>query len=228
VLVEEESKWFWDNRQPALCKATQEEKDLAAKQSAFYSTMTQAYQSQFTKQSAILDAINAVWKPVMEAGSDQYGFTDAEDTALRTQATEGTAAEYKKAQQAVQQSMSARGGGNELLPSGVDEQIKSSVAASAASDQSARNLNITQQGYERGYQKFLAATNALSGVGTQYNPLGYASSSIDAGNSAFNSAQTIAMQDSAWTGMLGGMLGSLGGAAITGGFNMAAAGKKPK
>jgi hypothetical protein len=34
------------------------------------------------------------------------------------------------------------------------------------------------------------------------------------------------MQDSAWTGMLGGMLGSLGGAAITGGFNLASAGKK--
>jgi hypothetical protein len=122
--------------------------------------------------------------------------------------------------------MSARGGGNELLPSGVDEQIKGSIASSAAADQASKNLAITQQGYERGYQKFLAATNALSGVGTQYNPLGYASMGLQAGDSAFNSAKTIAMQDSAWTGMLGGLVGSLGGAAITGGFGLAGAKKK--
>lgn len=210
VLAEDESSCFEYTGQTALCKASQEERDLAQKQAAFYSTMTAAYNTQFSKQSAILDAINAVWKPVLDAGVDQYGFTPEQDTALRTQATEGTAAEYKKAQQAVQQSMSARGGGNELLPSGVDEQIKSTIASSAAADQSAKNLNITNQGYERGYQNFLAATNALSGAGAQYNPLGYADANIKAGDSAFNSAQTIAMQDSAWTGMLGGMVGSIG------------------
>jgi hypothetical protein len=226
VLAEDESSSFSYEGPIASCKATQEEKDLQAQQAAFYKTQTQWAEQQYGKQSAITDAITKAWKPIMDAGADQYGYTAAEDTALRTQATEGTAAEYKKAQQAVQQSMSSRGGGNELLPSGVDDQIYGSLAASAASDQASKNLDITNKGYDLGYNKFLAASNALNGNANTLNPLGYTTAATNAGSSAFDMASTIQQQDSAWQGMLGGLAGSLGDAAITGGFSLAGAGKK--
>lgn len=221
-ILESESEWYEYSGPLAECKgATQQMTAVSAAQDAFYNVLTSNYQTQFAKQSAILDSLNAVWGPILRAGPGQTGFTKPQETALRTQATEGTGAEYQKALKAVQANQATRGGGTAVLPSGFDETLKAQVATAAAADEANKQLDITKANYERGYQNFLAAGNVLSGVGTQYNPVGYAGSANTAGADAFASASEIQKANAAaspW-GIVGGILGGQTGAAIVkGGF----------
>lgn len=210
----------------ALAKgATSEEKSLDAQQAAlaqqeaqFYSTLQSTFQQQFAQQTAILNTLQSVWGPIFQAGPSQEGFSQQEKSALTTQAMEGTSSEYQKALQATNDAIAARGG-DSFLPSGADAQVRANVATAAAQNQSQENLNIQQADYERGYQNFLAASNALSGVSTQYNPLGYAGTANQGGgtaaggfNDAFQSASTIQQQDQA-ASPIGAISGAIGGAA---------------
>src|ERR1035437_8537594 len=90
---------------------------LSQQQAQFYQTLQDSYQKQFAGQSAILDALKTAWSPILAAGPGQKGFTTEQETALRTQATEGTASEYAKAATATKEGMAARGGGTVSLPS---------------------------------------------------------------------------------------------------------------
>lgn len=201
--------------QVAECKgATSAETSLQQSQAQFYDLLRADYAQQFAGQQAILKAITAAWGPILKAGPGQYGFTSAEDTALRTQAKESTATAYQNAAKAVNEGFAAAGGGNELLPSGAQAQIQSQVATGAAESEASKNLGITEAGYERGYQEFLAATNAMTGNASLYSPTSYAGEANSAGTAAFNSAQAIQQADAAaspW-GAVGGILGGAAGA----------------
>jgi len=204
----------------AECKgATGEEKALQAKQAAFYDTMTESYKTQFAGQSAILKSLTDAWTPILQAGPGQKGFTAAQETALRTMAKEGTAAEYQHALKATKAGMAARGMGQEVIPSGADEQILGSIAAESAAKQAEQQLGITQANYERGYQLFTGATQALMGTAPIYSPTGFAGEATGAGKEAFSSAKTIQEQAAAGSpwGAIGGILGGAA-SAFTGGF----------
>jgi hypothetical protein len=204
----------------AWCKgATDQQNQLEASQSAFYSTLTQDYSKQFANQQNVLNSLKAAWAPVLAAGPGQYGFTAAEDTALRTEATQGTANSYQQAQKALNNQFAARSGGDTYLPSGTEAQLNSTVASNAANQISSENLGITTAGYDRGYNLFQAASNVLGGVAGQYNPTGYSSSANTAGSDAASTANQIQQADAAsspW-GAIGGILGGAAGA-FTGGL----------
>lgn len=193
--------------------ATSEQKALEQSQQNFYNTLTQNYNTQFANQQAIFSAIKAVYDPVLNAGPNQYGFSQAEDTTLRTQATEGTAANYRSALQSTAEKLAASGGGNSFLPSGAAADINARIAGSAAGQESEQQLGITKAGYEVGRENFQNATNAEMGVAAGYNPLGYAGATTSAGNSAFNMASEIQKANAAaspW-GTIGGLVGGLAG-----------------
>lgn len=193
--------------------------DQSAAQSAMANltaSLTANYNVAFGAQSAILQAVNAAFKPIVDAGINQYGFNKAEDTALRTQASEGTAQNYAQAAKSVGDSLAARGGGNNLLPSGAEESIKANVAGAAAESESNKQLGITSAGYETGRQNFLAATSGDMSVAQMYNPLGYANAAEGAANSQFNMATSLYNQKKAaspW-GTIGGLVGGLAGSAL--------------
>jgi hypothetical protein len=230
----------------ALCKgATSQEKnqqqaeaDLAKKQASFFDTMTTSYGQMFAGQNAILSALKTAFQPILEAGPGQYGYTKAEDRALRTQASEGTGASYKMAKQAVAEGQAASGG-DAFIPKGATAEVNAQLASTAAAQEAQQQLGITTQGYEIGRQNFGQAASALGGVAGMMNPTGYAGASTGAGSSAagtgkdaFEMASTIQQQNAAaspWNivgGVLGGAL-QTGLGVFTGGLsNIALAGLK--
>jgi hypothetical protein len=201
---------------------SQSQQQLAASQQQFYSTLQNSYAQTFAGQQAILSSLKSAWSPILSAGPGQYGFTPAEDSAMRSQVTQSTAGNYAQASRALNEGMAAKGGDAQIT-SGANAQLDASVAQAAAGQQSAENLGITQAGYAQGLQNFNAASSVLGGVANYMNPTGYISGANQAGSSAFGSATTNyneAQAASPWnavSGILGGALG-VGLDAFTGGI----------
>lgn len=193
-----------------LNKASAAQTEISKEQAAFYKTLTDSYSKAFAGQQAIISSITTAWAPILAAGITQYGFSAAQDTALRTQASEGTAANYAAANKAVNETLAARGGGNVMIPSGAEASIQASIAGAAAESESEKQLNITNTGYQIGRANYLAASNALSGAAELENPAGFAGTANQSGNDAFNSATTIYNQGNT-LGMIGGMVGGIAG-----------------
>lgn len=204
------------------------EKDIAKGQQDMYKTLNDNYKTTFSGQQNILTSLQSAFSPIMAAGIGQYGFTPAEDAALRTQASAGTAGAYKQAAQATGERFAGAGGGNEFLPTGAADKAQREVALAAAGQESSQQLGITTAGYEQGRQNFLTAAGEDQQVAAQLNPIGYAGQSTSAGSSAFSSADTIYQEEQAaspWNivgGVLGGAL-QTGIGAFTGGIGMAGA-----
>lgn len=192
--------------------ATAAETQLQGQQSAFYSTLTDVFNTQFDQQSAILASLNGAMQPILAAGANQYGFSPAEDAAYRSAATDATAAQYSNAAKTLGQNISAASG-NVMIPSGAAGQLEGNLAQTAAQQESSQQLGITEAGYAQGRSNYGLAATTLSGVASQYNPTGYAGSATSAGTSAFNSAETIQKTNAAaspW-GAIGGILGGVAG-----------------
>lgn len=192
------------------------EKQLQQQQASFYQTLTQSYQQQFANQNAILQTLQTSFNPIIQAGPNQYGFSAQEDTALRTQSSEQTSREFANALTTQEESMAARGGGNDMLPSGAEAAIEANIRGQEASTESGRQLGITEAGYQKGTQDYWSAVNAESGVAKAYDPTGYIAGSNTAGENAFSSADKIYQEEQAaspW-GAIGGTLGGIAGAAI--------------
>lgn len=242
--------WNWADKKPVLIAensrlyigpvlqtkgASSDQKALEKSQAGFYEALKAQQSAAFGQQQALFSAIRNVYDPIIAAGPNQYGFAGAEDRALRTQATEGTAAGYRAAEKATSEALAARGGGNTFLPSGAEADIHARVAGAAAGQESEQQLGITKAGYDVGRQAFDKATGVEMGVATGYNPLGYAGAATGAGSSAFNMATEIQKANAAaspWGtigGIVGGALGSFAGNPAIGGFlgNAGSANKGP-
>lgn len=190
-----------------LCKATDQQNQLASEQANFYQTLTQNYQQQFASQTAILQSLQAAYAPILAAGPGQQGYTPTQLAAINTSATENNANQFRNAKIAIQNDTATAGGGDKYLPSGAAAQLGASVDIAAATNQANAMNNITQQNYALGLQNFNNAAQVLGGVSSQYNPLGYAGASTQAGGQAFQEATTIQQENSAWEGELGGIIG---------------------
>lgn len=199
-----------------LCKgASSEQKALAAQQQQLSATLASNYNQQFANQSAILSAVKAVYDPILKAGPSQFGFAKPEEAAYRTQASDGTAANYAAAGAAARERLAAAGGGNTFLPTGAAADMENRLAGAAAESESNKQLDITKAGYALGRENFDKATNAETTAAGLYNPLGYAGAATHATDSAFNMADTLQKENgSIWGavgGIAGGLLGSIAG-----------------
>lgn len=226
TLLEQES-YEYDGLAAWGKGASAEQKSLAAQQNAFYSTLQSQQSQQFANQNALFSSIRAVYDPIFNAGPNQFGFSKEEETALRSQASEGTAANYRQAESATSQALAARGGGNSFLPSGAEADIHARVAGAAAAQESGQQLGITKEGYETGRQNFQRASDAEMGVAAGYNPLGYAGAATNAGKAAFDSATEIQKANAAGSpwGAIGGLLGGVAGSFLTGGVSNLTSGR---
>jgi hypothetical protein len=188
-------------------KASSAETALANQQSDFYKTLTADYKTQFANQSAILSSLQTAFDPILKAGINQYGFSPQEDTSMRTSASDSIARNFAGAQTALNENLASRGGGNTFLPSGATAQLQAGLLGSEATTQAETSNAITQKGYDVGRTNFLSAEGALAQTAGLQNPLGYAGAGNQAGSAAFNSADIINQQNTAWQGALGGMIG---------------------
>lgn len=193
-----------------LCKgASADQKALETSQQQLNSSLTANYNQNFANQQAILNAVKAVYDPILNAGPSQFGFAKPEETAYRTQASEDTAQNYAQAGAAARERLAAAGGGNTALPSGAQADMENRLAGAAAESESNKQLDITKAGYAQGRQNFNNATSTEMSAAGMENPLGYAGAATSSATSAFNMATTNQQEDGAVWGQLGGLAGGL-------------------
>ncbi|HEY2351079.1 MAG TPA: hypothetical protein VGH83_01130 [Candidatus Acidoferrum sp.] len=186
--------------------------ELQREQADFYRTQVSAYNSAYKNFSDIQKTLNEQFAPILAAGPGQMGFTPEELSDLTTVATEGTAAQYAKAQKAMQQGQAARGGGtsNINMTSGGAEDERARMAAFAASQSAAQRLQIRATGYDVGRQQWQQAVAGEEDLAAGWNPNAFAGSATSAGKVASDTASNITKESqSAW----GSVLGALGGIA---------------
>lgn len=193
------------------------ENQISNEQSQMLQTLMNNYGQMFKGQTAILSNLQNSATPILAAGPNQYGYSPAEDSALRTLSDTSTANAYQAAKQATGEQLSGVGGGNTFLPNGTEAGIDANLANTAAQARANQQLGITTSGYATGRQNYLNAASILGGVAAQDNPLGYAGATTNAGNSAFGSANTINQQNNAALQTEMGLIGG-GASAILGGF----------
>jgi hypothetical protein len=202
-----------------MCGATQQQKDITDEQQAFYNNLTAQYSTIFGQSQAITGALTSAFMPILQAGPSQTGFAPSEETALRTQNTEGVATDYAQAQRATAQILAARGGGNTLLPSSVNANLLAQNANQAAAQRAQGENQITLQNYQQGYQNWNTAANVLGSTAGLINPNSYSSSATSAGGAASTSAAAVAAAaNSPWNAAFGA-LGSVGGLATGAAIN---------
>jgi hypothetical protein len=169
--------------------------------------------SVFGESQGILNSLNAAYQPILDQGPNQKGFSDAENTSLNTEATEGTAQNYANAQKALNDDTAAEGGGNTFEPSGAAAVNRQALAATAAGSESSEQQQILQANYAQGRANFSNAAGVLGQTASTLNPVGTAGTAVNAGTAAAN---TIASQsNSVWTSVLGA-LGGIAGSAVGG------------
>jgi hypothetical protein len=174
----------------------------------------QENQQVYGESQGILDSLNSAFTPILEAGPNQPGFSQAEDTALNTEAEDSTATNYANAEKTLQENQAAEGGGNLFEPSGAAQSERAGVAEKAAGTLSGEQNQITQQNYATGRQNFMNAAGVLSGEQSTLNPNGTAEAATGASSAASSTANTIASQsNSVWTSVLGALGGIAGQAA---------------
>lgn len=205
-----------------MCGATQQQKDLTNEQTQFYTTLTNQYNTVFGQNQAITGALTSAFTPILQAGPSQTGFAPSEENALETQNTENVATNYAQAQKATADILAARGGGNTLLPSGVDSTLLAENANQAAAQRATGQNQITQANYAQGYQNWQTAANVLGSTAGLLNPTSYSGQATGAGSAASTSAAAVAAAaNSPWNaafGALGSIAGGATGAALVKGL----------
>lgn len=196
----------------ALCKgASQQQNDLAASQTQFYNSLQQDQSAQFANQQNVLSSLQNTLNPIVQAGPNQYGFNAAETNNLNSNVINNTATQYANAARNLGAQQGAAGGGNSLLPSGVQSQQQAQLAEAAASQTATGLSGVQQAGYQQGNNMYNNATGQLAGVAGQYGSgaTSYANSANSAGGDAGNTLNTIQQENNAaspW-GLFGGILG---------------------
>ncbi len=213
-IIESES-YEYSGPVERVCGATKGQKDAAAQEASIASTMNADFNQVFSGNQNILKNLTDTLTPIVEAGPGQYGYSAAEDSALRTQATATNAAASQQATNAVRSAEAARGGGNTYIPSGGEAEIEGALAQTEAQKQADAQLGITEKGYETGRQNFIGATGELaSAPGQLENPATAAGSAAEGAAATSMQGQTdVANANNAWIAPVAGMIGAVGGAA---------------
>lgn len=198
-----------------ICGPSGQQETLAAGGASLSSLLSANYQQNFGAQSKVLSDLNNAYSPIVAAGPDQQGFGAQELAALHTQAGEGVGNNYAKASQALNNTLAARGGGNEVLPTGSEAQLKATLASSAANQLSNEELGITRANYATGRQNFEKATAGLHSLASQYNPEGYAGAATNANQNAFGEASKIQEMKNQKEAAIAGGITSLASSALT-------------
>jgi hypothetical protein len=188
---------------------------LQQEEADFYATQIDAYKTAYQNFSGIQNVLNAQFAPILAKGPNQFGFSDAEVQNLNTIATEGTAANYGKAKQALQDAVATQGGGtsNVNATSGATNQLQEELASEGAATQSATEQQIQQSGYAAGRQNWQQAVAGEEDLAAGWNPNSFAGSATGAGTLASNTANTITQEQNQMWGSIIGALGGIGGAA---------------
>jgi hypothetical protein len=209
-----------------MCGPSDEQKATAASESAFGNLMQSNYTKNSDLQSADLAKLNSVYSPIFQAGPDQ-GIGATEKANLMTQADQGVGRDYAKASQSLNMGLSARGGGNEVLPSGAANTMKEQLASAGSNEMATQESGVERYSQDVGRENWLTAGAGMKQLGQLYDPSAIASGANSATGSAYSMEHQNAMQASQQFSAYAGGVAALGKAATGGmatGFDMANAG----
>jgi len=197
-----------------MCGSTDNQNKIGDEQMEFYSNLTKQYADIFSQQQGIVTALTSAFLPILQAGPSQTGFSQSQETAMRTQNTENVATDYAQAQRATSQILAARGGGNTMLPSSVNSQILANNANAAAATRAQGENAITQANYQQGYQNWGTAANVLGSTAQLINPNSYSGQATGAGTAASTTQNQIAAANFAPWGAVTGAAGAILGGKV--------------
>lgn len=199
-----------------MCGASDEQKQVNQEQIQFMQQLSNQYSTEYAGNKAIMDNLTSSLTPIINAGINQQGYSPAELTALNSQATQQAGQAYQQEAQALNENIGAQGGGNVFMPSAARTAITAGLGASAENNLSNQKLDITKSNFATGRQNYTNAVGMLAGVpgaieGANTNNAG---AFINSGNAAANEANSINAADNSWMGLVGGLAGGLGTAAL--------------
>lgn len=204
-----------------MCGSTDAQNNILEGQQSFFDTMKAEAGTVFQENSALYNQLLGAFKPILEAGPGQEGFSAPEKAAFDTQATEKTAGDYAQAARAVGERDAGAGGGNEYIPSGQTAADRGRVAIAGAQEEASQEERITEEDYAQGNSNYKAAVSGLLGAGEAFAPSeNLFSETTSAGSAAEKSANDVAQSDNAWMGAVGGLLGEAAGGWASGGFKL--------
>lgn len=196
-----------------MCGATSAQTQLQQEQMDFYATAQKEAQQTFGEQQSLLANIKSVYDPILKAGPNQEGFSEAEENSLNTEAIEGTAKNYANAERAINQHIAAENGANPI-PTGAQEQSQQEEALASAGQESTEEQQILQADYATGRQNFEAATAAEETAAGLQNPTGFESGATSAGGAASTTANEIAQENNSWVNAALGAAGGLASSVV--------------
>jgi hypothetical protein len=188
-------------------KGDSTDKSMENNQLAFQEQLQGIFSQQYASQTNTLNYLNSKMEAQINTGGT--GYNAATLAAMRTSATDQTAAATQNAERSAQQQEFSEGGQN--LPSGVNAQINAGIKTVGAQAEAGAQENITQSNAALQNQNYWQATNVLAGDAAQANPLGYAGAFNQSGSAgAAESEAYTASNQSQLLGALGGIAGGLG------------------
>lgn len=199
-----------------MCGASSQQKAAFANEQVVANLLKTQFQDFAGTNKEILNSITSALTPIEEAGPGQFGFTPAEEAAIRTGTAEQLNTGAAQTANAVRSAVASRGGGTTYLPSGSEASIIGSLAQDTAVKEAEAQAGITQKGYDIGRQNFEFATEGLmKAPGAVESPV------IQAGEAAGGAAgremeggTAITQANQAWMQPVGQIIGGVAGAAM--------------
>lgn len=198
-----------------LCKESGAQKAAREQQQNFNQQLMQIYQKQFAEQESIL---NTLRPQLEEMAKNPQGFGATEYAALQSKIVNDVGAQYSNvAKSAAREFATTNEAG---LPSGVEAQVQSGIAAEAAGQVAGQstNLAIANEQLKQQQQQFGLGNlqNLRAGLGSERVATG--GQSLTGLQNQFNQATTVYDQGGLWKNVLGGVIGA-GTSFLTGGLS---------
>lgn len=195
------------------------EKQLQGQEIGLSESLDQYLRTNYGEQQATWNTISNQLNPIAAAGPNQTGFNQPELAAMNTAAVNNAGGNYANAARAVGAGMSAGTGGASTegdVLSGINAQVKGSLAGQAAGQLAGTENAITQANYAQGLQNWQNAMSGLGNLAQQESPEGYISGANNANAQAFDQANTIQQQSQAQMNDIFSSIAGVGGMAMGG------------
>lgn len=195
----------------AFAKGDSTAKEEEEQTATFDQSLMNIFQSQYSTQQSQLKYLQGQMQPIINQGGQ--GYTPEQLTAQRTAASDTDSEQYQQAQAALNNQTSQASGGSKLTGvAGANVESDAALDNAMAQKESADQNQITTNNANLQQQNYWNAVNALNGVATEENPLGYAGASSTAGGTVAGLGNTVnAANQSQLLGALGGMVGGVAG-----------------
>lgn len=196
-----------------MCGPSAAETGISNSQTSFMNDLMSENNAAFGESQGVLSQLNGMFSGILAKGPGQQGYTPAELNAQDSSAITNAAQSNQNEKTALQENMAAQGGGDEAVPSGVNDELQAELSANTENSKDASLNQITQNNYAQGNANFMNAAGELNDVAGQENPNSFASNATGAGSAASSTAGNIVNQQmSPWTTALGALGGIVGGA----------------